>query len=153
MKSKNSFKTAVLVLLIIETAVLAGIVVYLAVEKNSAQSETALDYNYSENGKYVLYIGLNDKDTYTQLIPTDEAIDIVNEICIRHIGGYTVFSTKGGWVDETGTPSRETTLVYSLSGAKEADVIAVMDEVLVALNQNSILIERQNISSTFYSGK
>ena len=153
MKSKNIFKTIVLVLLIIETVLLAGIVVYLAVEKNSAQSEAALDYDYSENGKYVLYIGLNDKDTYTQLIPTDEAINIVNEICIRHIGGYTVFSTKGGWVDETGTPSRETTLVYILSCAKEADVIAVMDEVLAALNQNSILIERQNVSSTFYSGK
>lgn len=153
MKSKNIFKTIVLVLLIIETVLIAGIVVYLAVEKNSAQSEAALDYDYSENGKYVLYIGLNDKDTYTQLIPTDEAINIVNEICIRHIGGYTVFSTKGGWVDETGTPSRETTLVYILSGAKEADVIAVMDEVLSALNQNSILIERQNVSSTFYSGK
>lgn len=153
MKSKNIFKTIVLVLLIIETVLIAGIVVYLAVEKNSAQSEAALDYDYSENGKYVLYIGLNDKDTYTQLIPTDEAINIVNEICIRHIGGYTVFSTKGGWVDETGTPSRETTLVYILSGAKEADVIAVMDEVLAALNQNSILIERQNVSSTFYSGK
>ena len=153
MKSKNIFKTIVLVLLIIETVLIAGIVVHLAVEKNSAQSEAALDYDYSENGKYVLYIGLNDKDTYTQLIPTDEAINIVNEICIRHIGGYTVFSTKGGWVDETGTPSRETTLVYILSGAKEADVIAVMDEVLAALNQNSILIERQNVSSTFYSGK
>ena len=60
---------------------------------------------------------------------------------------------KGGWVDETGTLTEENTLVYYLSGAEEDTVILIMDEVLSALNQNSILVERQNLSYTYYSGK
>jgi hypothetical protein len=59
---------------------------------------------------------------------------------------------KGGWVDETGTLTQENSLVFTVAYAEESAVIAVMDEVLVALNQNSILIERKDISSVFYRG-
>lgn len=120
----------------------------------TAQSGDAglLPFQEAETGKYMLYIGTNDKDTYTQLIPLEEAKAIVNEICSRYVSGYTVQTAEGGWVDETGTLTQEQTLVYSFDAVAEADVLAIMDEVLVALNQNSILLEKQALTYCYYSG-
>lgn len=157
-KRKSSFQIVV-IFLIIEALALAGIIGYLVLSQNAQNSQntktvgTILDYEDAENGKYVLYIGLNDKDTYEQIIPTDEAKDIVNRICTKYVEGYTVSEANGGWVDETRTLTEESTLVYILSDVKEEDMIAIMDEVLAALNQNSILIERQEYAYSFYSGK
>jgi len=108
--------------------------------------------SYSGTTQYVLYIGTNDKDTYSRIIPTEEAKAIVNEICARHVGGYTASEAVGGWVDEKGVLTQETTLVYVITGASEQQVLLIMNEVLVALNQNSILIEKRGVTSAFYSG-
>lgn len=150
---KSSFQIVVVILLIIEAAALIGIVAYLALEHNTRPAGTILEYEVAKDGQYVLYIGLNDKDTYEQIIPTGEAKDIVNHICTKYVEGYTVSEANGGWVDETGTLTEESTLVYILSDVQEKDVIAVMDEVLAALNQNSILVQRQEHAYSFYSGK
>ena len=152
-KRKSSFQVIVVFLLIVEALALIGIVGYLALEHNAQPTGTILAYEDAEDGRYVLYIGLNDKDTYEQIIPTDEARDIVNQICTKYVEGYTASEANGGWVDETGTLTEESTLVYILSDAHEEDVIAIMDEVLAALNQNSILVERQEYVYSFYNGK
>lgn len=102
--------------------------------------------------RHTLYIGLNDQDTLTQLIPTDEAMRRVNEICARHVDGYTVTTAHGGWTDDSGVLTREETLVYTFSEVEEAKIRQIMDEVLRALNQQCILWERQSVTSTFYSG-
>ena len=152
-KRKSSFQIVVLTLLVIEAIALLGVIGYLVPGHNAQPVDTILEYEDAEDGQYVLYIGLNDKDTYEQIIPTDEARDTVNRICTKYAEGYTASEAKGGWVDETGTLTEESTLVYILSDVKEEDVIAIMDEVLVALNQNSILVERQKYAYSFYSGK
>ena len=59
---------------------------------------------------------------------------------------------NGGWADETGAFTEEMSLVYTFCNAEEEDVVSIMNEVLTALNQNSILVERQDISYTYYSG-
>ena len=64
-KKIDKFKAVVIILLIIETLAIAGIIVFLAMNGGSSASESGgmLQYEYAGNGKYVLYIGLNDKDT------------------------------------------------------------------------------------------
>lgn len=150
---KLTFQLVVVLVLILEALALMGIAGYLVLERDGRSAETVLAYEDAGDGQYILYIGLNDKDTYEQLIPTGEAKNIVNKICTRHVEGYTVSEANGGWVDETGALTEESTLVYMLSDVKEEDVIAIMDEVLAALNQNSILVQRQEHSYSFYSGK
>lgn len=152
-KKKSSFQIIVAIFLIIEALALIGIVGYLVTDHSAQSADTVLEYENAGNGKYVLYIGLNDKDTYEQIIPTGEARDIVNRICTKYVEGYTVSEANGGWVDETGTLTEESTLVYILSDVEEENVIAIMDEVLEALNQNSILVERQEYAYSFYSGR
>lgn len=154
---KSKFKIAVVLIMLLEGIALSGIILYLVSDRyfqsEVSENRTVLDYCDSENGKYVLQIGLNDKDTYSHIIPADEAKEIVNEICMKYVNGYTVIEAEGGWVDETGTFTEEKSLVYTFSDAEEADVISIMNEVLAALNQNSILAERLDMSYTYYSGK
>jgi len=142
---------AVIALLTLNLTLTAFITVYVLIP--SGGSDSILAFESADYGQYVLYIGLNDRHTYEQIIPTDEAVEIVNGIFAKHISGWTMHHAKGGWVDETDTLTQENSLVYTVAYADEAAVIAVMDEVLVALNQNSVLIERRDISSVFYRGE
>lgn len=103
--------------------------------------------------KYILYIGTNDKDTYTQEIPLEEARNIVNAICAKYVDGYTALDAKGGWVDETDTLTQEDTLVYIFFDVTKEQLNSIMDEILEKLNQNSILVERQEATYMYYSGK
>lgn len=100
-----------------------------------------------------LYIGLNDKDTYTQLIPTEEARAAVDEICLKYVEGFTAYEARGGWTDESGALTRENTLVYIISGADEEQITAIMDEVLKELNQSAILLSTETAETIYYSGK
>ena len=134
-------------------------VVFSLLAVNFALVVLALVYIFFGNAvpegsvQYVLYIGLNDRYTYEQIIPTDKALEIVNEIFVRHVGGYTVHHAFGGWLDEYGVFTQENTLVYTILYASREQIYAIMDEVLVALNQNSILVERRVTYSFFYGGE
>lgn len=150
---KRSWRWLVTVLLVINLAVSGGIIVYLAGDREEVSATSALPFETAAQGKYVLYIGTNDKDTYTQQIPLEEAEQIVNEICCKYVEGYTVQQAEGGWVDESGTRTEEQTLVYSFDAVQEEDLIAIMDEVLLRLNQASILVERQDLTYCYYSGE
>ena len=77
---------------------------------------------------------------------------MVNAICAKYVEGYTASDAKGGWVDETDTLTQENTLVYSFYNIKEEQLIQVMDEVREKLNQNSILVERQEAVYMYYYG-
>lgn len=105
------------------------------------------------SARHVLYIGTTDQDTGTQLISTEEAIEIVNNICVQYVDGYTVSGGHGGWVNEKGELVQEESLVYTFIGAEDADVKQIMDEVLEALNQSVILCERQRVVSTYYTAQ
>ena len=131
---------------------LAVIFLFLYLFSPSGSDGGLLGFESTENGQYVLYIGTNDKDTYEQIIPTDEAVEIVNGICAKYAEGWTMSHANGGWVDEKGILTQENTLIYTFAYIDEADIVSIMDEVLTALNQNSILVERRELSSVFYNG-
>lgn len=154
MNNKEKKQQILIVLLILNLAATCCIIGYLALgnrqETNTAGSILADQMETGE--KYVLYIGTNDKDTYQQEIPTEEARDMVNAICAKYVGGYTASDAKGGWVDETDTLTQENTLVYSFYEITEEQLVQVMDDILKQLNQNSILVERQEAVYTYYYG-
>ena len=154
---KNKKQIIILVVLILNLVVSGGIIGYLVVQntqetqKNNT-AESILSDQMETGEKYIIYIGTNDKDTYQQEIPTNEARDMVNAICAKYVEGYTASDAKGGWVDETDTLTQENTLVYSIYNIKEEQLIQVMDEVREKLNQNSILVERQEAVYMYYYG-
>lgn len=153
---KNTNKTnrntvlivALLIANLIATAVLA--VFIFAPRAANAPGDTLLDFTQNVNDRYTLYIGTNDKDTNEQIIPTDEALEIVNGICAKYVQGYTASVAVGGWVSDSGVLVEENTLVYIFVGANQQQLVLLMDEVCMALNQSAILVEYSNISNTYY---
>jgi hypothetical protein len=103
--------------------------------------------------KYTMYIGLNDKDTYTQLIPYEKAEKKVSDIALKYVDGFTELSAKGAYKDEKGVVTHENSLVFEFSSATDQQMKAIMNEVLKELNQNSILIEKQKVNCEFYEGE
>ncbi len=106
----------------------------------------------SKGSKFTLYIGTIDRDAHSQIIPTSEAIEIVNRICAKHVKGYTVIDAEGGWIDEDGAFLQENTLIYIFLDTSKEHLIPFMEEACAALNQNSILVESNGITGTFLRG-
>ena len=142
----------VIILLLFNLTATGGLAIWLFTGDGVPNQETAAFDDVKTKQKYTLYIGTNDKDTYTQLISTDKARKIVSKICTKYVDGYTSSKATGGWVDETGTLTQENTLVYSFYDVTDNQIRSVMDEVLAALNQNSILLEIAETESAYYYG-
>jgi hypothetical protein len=102
--------------------------------------------------KYRLYIGLNDQDTYQQVKSTEEAQELVAEIALKYVEGFTLITAQGVYTDHLGVVTRENSLICEIIGASEEQINHIMDEVLSALNQSAILVEREEVESRFYAG-
>lgn len=147
---KNRYLIFLSILLVLNLLFTAGLGGCLLRENPASQEGFP---GSSQIQKYTLYIGTNDKDTGTQLIATEDAHRIVGEICEKYVSGYTVMEAQGNWISEGGMRHRENTLVYSFSDAVDTQIQSIMDEVLVALNQESILAETEWTDSVFYTGR
>ncbi|MCR5104628.1 MAG: DUF3574 domain-containing protein [Eubacterium sp.] len=120
---------------------------------DSSSADTILGHESESGLKYTLYIGLNDKDTYEQIISTEDAIDKANHICAEYAGGYTQFTARGGWTNDDGSLGHENTLVYIIYDISEDNLKNMLDEILKEFNQSSILVEENEISHIYYSGE
>ncbi|MDR1320728.1 MAG: DUF3574 domain-containing protein [Gracilibacteraceae bacterium] len=149
MERINKKQFAIIFLLIVNLAASGFLFLHVFVFGASYSENGAFDS--TETARYTLYIGTNDKDTYEQIIPTETARSIVNAICAKYIGGYTVHDAKGGWFNDAGVLTEENTLVYTLIDVEESDVAAIADDVLAALNQSSVLVEK-NVSRMYNYG-
>ena len=103
--------------------------------------------------QYVMYVGTNDKDTYKPEHTNEEAREIVDRICLKYFEGYTLQDAIGSWTDEKKNITHEYTLVCYFDGADAETVHKAADEVIKALNQNTVLIEQDEINLEYYSGK
>lgn len=108
--------------------------------------------NIDETDQYVMYVGLNDKDTYTQVISTEDAVNMIDSICLQYLEGYTVQEATGSWVDEKGLATHEKTIICYFDNTNEEIVHEIADELLECLNQNTVLIEQNKVRTEFYGG-
>lgn len=88
--------------------------------------------------KHTLYIGLNDKDTKTQLISTAEALHLVNTYCALVFDGATVSTASGVYTHENGEITVETTIKVELFTDNENAVKTAASAFKDALNQETI---------------
>lgn len=102
--------------------------------------------------KYTLYIGLNASDTGRQIYPTDMAKQKFNQIANEFVYGYTLYDADGFW-KEDGKIFTEHSLVCIIVDAEPESVKNLMDAVIKDFRQSSILLEVDEVNSTFYSGK
>ena len=90
-----------------------------------------------------LYIGLNDRYTKRQEIPTERARMIVLDTLIDHgIRGCTILPARGVWQYEDDTLTDENTFVVEIMLEIECDFMLITDALKRELNQESIGVSR-----------
>lgn len=119
----------------------------------SASKNESLNGNMAKTVKYTLHVGLNDKDTYKQKINDEKAMQTVTDITLKYTGGCTIYKCEGLYKDTKGKTTKENSLVIEIYGADSDEIKKIMDELLVSLNQESILVEKGDVTYEFYSGK
>lgn len=100
--------------------------------------------------KYVMCVGLLDKDTKTQEINTLDAFKVVSNIFAQTTGGATITEGRGVYTHHDGTVVVEVTLVCTIYGADIEQIREAADAIKVALNQESVAIEESESNSSFY---
>ncbi len=99
--------------------------------------------------KYVLTVGLNDKDTKKQEIATKVAMNIVEQCLQVHTDGYTISQTLGGYRHEDGSHFvREKSIKIEMLFTSIDTVYTIAKELKVLLNQESIAFEKVELHST-----
>ena len=124
-----------------------GISVYNTATKPAPIEEKTYDI------QYVMYLGTNDKDTYQPFGSPEEAKAKVDEVLTKHFEGFTIQEANGGWTNENGTVDHEYTVVILLSDTTLEKVHAAADDLIKAFNQSSVLIQANQTTTEFYSGK
>ena len=143
---KNSYFVTIYTVLL--SIIVAGLFIAIVNQKGlSSLGEV------SNQKKYVMYLGTNDKDTLKQEIPTEVVREQMHEICMKYADGYTLSIMEGFYRDEAGNPTREVTLVYVFFNTPLQSVKKIMDEAIVKFNQKNILLEESKSKTIFYEKK
>ena len=108
---------------------------------------------YDKDHRYLMYIGLNDKDTGVQEKSTEEILDIVNHICVKYLKGYNIKESIGYWRDDNGQPCNENSIVVSFNFIEDKNVHVMANEVVKTLNQECVFIEDIKLKTEFYYGE
>ena len=99
-----------------------------------------------QTNKFILLIGLNDKDTKKQEIDTQDAIKTVTNV----VGDNTMQIVQGHYTHEDGSKVDETTLKVELLFKEESDVRMYCKNLKSLLNQESIAVSKEiNMSALF----
>lgn len=100
--------------------------------------------------KFVMCVGLLDKDTKNQEINTIDAFKVASNIFAQTTGGATITEGRGVYTHEDGTVIIETTLICTVYGGEMKDIKTAADALKVALNQEAVTIEELESNSVFY---
>lgn len=100
--------------------------------------------------KYILNVGLNDKDTKNQKIDSVEAYKMVENILLNNgLSGYTIYQGLGLYKHDSGEITRENTLIIELMFTSDIVVNKIIELLKQVLNQESILKQTQTIEISF----
>lgn len=98
--------------------------------------------------KYILFVGLNDKDTKTQKIPTLAARDLIQNIILgQGLDGATISEAIGIYKHDNGQIITEKSVRIEVLFATEKQILKICQQIKVALNQESVALESQQINS------
>ena len=100
--------------------------------------------------KYTLYIGINSQTTGEPVMAYDDAKNLVIDLALEYVGGYTITEAQGGWTNDDGVAESETSIVLMLDTDDEESVRTIAEKAAEALDQDAILIETSTVTSEFY---
>mgnify|MGYP003571276277 CR=1 FL=1 len=99
--------------------------------------------------KYMLSIGLNDKDSKRQEVGTLDAYKIVMNIFAATTGGATVHEGMGCYTHDNGDVVIEKSLIAYVYTDDDAAIRDAVMQIKTALNQEAIAVESMETNSMF----
>lgn len=97
--------------------------------------------------KYEIIIGLKDKDTYEQMLPTSKFVEIVTSVCKSNRIGYSIHTLDGGYIHENGTYIMEKSLNISLVYVTKKQALEIAKLLKDLFNQESVIVLEQSTDS------
>ena len=93
--------------------------------------------------KYILTIGLNDKDTKQPKYDIITAYKMIESACKQYTEGYSLYQTKGGYKHDDGTFVQEDSIRAEFLYTTEVQVRCIANAIKAptCLNQESIMFE------------
>ena len=88
--------------------------------------------------KHEIFIGLNDKDTKTQVVSTEEAMLKVHAL----VGDCSMSLIQGYFTHADGSMVVEKTIKCETFGMEDAKIHAIVEQLKHVLNQESILVNK-----------
>lgn len=102
------------------------------------------------NTKYVLTVGLRDKDSKKHILLSGitmiPAMRAAQEIITRHVEGFTMYPSKGGYVHENGKVITEKSLLIELLFTDDSTVKAIASDFCKEFNQESVAYQKIEMS-------
>ena len=101
--------------------------------------------------RFTISIGLFDKDTKRQKISSDMALKIVSDLVVQTVGYGTIHNGSGIYTHANGSIVVEPSIVYFVDGEEEEEskIKSLAWIIKKALNQESIMMEKQQINMCF----
>lgn len=104
--------------------------------------------------KINLYLGLNDKKTKKQEISTLEAYKITERLVLNSFDGCSISEQNGVYTHENGEIVHEKSLNIAIFTDNDVNNLVKVDklarELCITFNQESVIIEKTQVSSSFY---
>lgn len=95
--------------------------------------------------KFILYLGLNDKDTKRQEIQTLDAY----KIAVNVIGDCSISELTGFYTHQNGEVVTEKSFKIEIFGYTEHGVRGLAEKLKQVFNQESVIVEKQLVDSQF----
>lgn len=110
-------------------------------------------FTFTDANRYEIFVGLNDKDTKTQLIDTQDAFNIVSVKAVKAFGGATITAdNKGVYTHDNGEMVCESTIKIDLLFITNTENLEnFLRELLKDFNQESILVVHNGMAC-YYRG-
>jgi len=101
----------------------------------------------------VIYIGLNDSVSKTQIFETEKYIRILKDVCCGYHTAFSFDVIEGGYIHDNGEFTKETTLQLTLIDVDSETVNEIAKDLCAFFNQESVLITESRIRSYYVREK
>lgn len=98
--------------------------------------------------KYEIFIGIKDKDSYEEILSTDDFKDLLREICVEKEINFSLLTQLGGYKHNKGYTT-ETSLRIIIIGINEQEVNLLSQELKKKINTDAVLITKTEIEYIF----
>ena len=103
---------------------------------------------FTKGYKYVIFVGIKDKDTYEELLTVEDFIQILSEICTEKEISFTLLTQLGGYSHNKGYTT-ETSLRIVIIGIEEDEIMILGERLKKEINTDAVLYTKTEIEYAF----